>query len=113
MQYIFSCYCIIANGSVSHPPLFLTYGKLEAARYIFPRYYSVKLRDSLLAPQDKPTGQSLMFIEHTVPELLTVFEGSTQHIRTTNENAHSVEVVPCDDHAKREYTPVKRKNGQL
>jgi hypothetical protein len=42
----------------------------------------LEITDSLLAPRDKLTGQGLTFIAHTVRELLTVCEGSTQRQRT-------------------------------
>ena len=55
----------------------------------------LELQDSLLALQNKPTGQSLAFIEHTVPELLMVFEGSTQCERTIHEVYRDAWGVVC------------------
>ena len=47
-----------------------------------------ELTESLLAPQDKSTGQSFTFIASIIPELLTVFEGSTQRERTIDQLLH-------------------------
>ena len=60
-----------------------------------------EFRDSLLAPREKLTGQSLTFIERTVPEILTVFEGSTQCERTID---HTCMRLLC----KHVYSPQAR-----
>ena len=52
------------------------YGELETARYIELgiRSTASELQASLLAPGDKPTGQSLTFIERTTrSRVITVF----------------------------------------
>ena len=73
------CCCGGANGCGSNQLLFLMYGDSKMA---FQGATASELSDSLRAPRDKSTGQGFTFIVHTVRELFTVFEGSTQHEHT-------------------------------
>ena len=84
MQYMTLCRCGNTSQTTNTRPLHIPYDTYmyiyvhcNTARWCARLYSMLKL-----APQDKSTGQSFTFIAHTVPELLTVFEGSTQRERT-------------------------------